>query len=471
MSGLSLRVPFPPVVLMTLIVASLLLFSAYLIAPPAVRLSLLACAGLLVMAVAFTSVELTLYLLIMSTMLSPELHLGGGGNAIGAAATLSRDITLRLDDILLAIISLTWLFRMVREQELGAVRKTPINQPILWYMIATTLATLIGFAAGRVGVSGFFFVLKYLEYFVLFYMVINQTHDDDVIKRYITVMLFTCFVVSLVGIAQIPSGERVSAPFEGEIGEPNTFGGYLMLMFAVTLGIFLDERNKKLRPLWVGLMIAIIVPLAFTESRSSYLAFVVMAGLFILLSEKKRLLIAGALVGLTLMPFVLPGNVINRVMFTFGQASQPGQIAVGGLHIDTSTSERMHAWGAVVSKDFPKRPLFGNGVTGGRFLDAQYPRVLSETGIIGLITFIWFLRRIWTLLRQCHREIVDDRIKGAALGTLCGFGGLLFHAIGSNSFTIVRIMEPFMILLGLMLAALLIQRQKNTDIPQAGEPA
>jgi len=469
MSGLSLRVPFPPAVLLTLAMASVLLSSAYLIAPPTVRLSLLACAGLMVVVVAFTSVELTLYLLMMSTILSPELQFGGGESTL-LSTTASRGITLRLDDILLTIISLTWLFRMALEKELGAVRKTPINQPIAWYMVATALATLLGFAAGRVGIFGFFFVIKYLEYFVLFYMVINQVYDDAAIRRYLAVMLFTCFIASLVGIAQIPSGERVSAPFEGEIGEPNTFGGYLMLMFSVTLGIFLNERNKKLHPLWASLMIVIIVPLAFTESRASYLAFMVMSGLFLLLSEHKLLISGGMLLGLVLVPVLLPGNVTQRVMFTFNQVRQPGQIEVGGLRIDTSTSDRLHAWERVLTKDFPKRPLFGNGVTGGRFLDAQYPRVLSETGIFGLITFIWFLRRIWTLLRQSYQEIVDDRIKGAALGTLCGFGGLLVHAIGSNSFIIVRIMEPFMILLGLMLAALLIQRQKNIVTPQASGP-
>ena len=353
-------------------------------------------------------------------------------------------------------------------KDLGTVRKTPINKPIAWYWLATAFATLAGFYAGRVGAYGFFFVAKYLEYFVLFYMIVNQIHDEQSIRRYIKVMLFTCLVVSIVGIAQIPSGARVSAPFEGSEGEPNTFGGYLVLMFSVVLGIFLhvQDQGRRLRLALLGC--AILVPLAFTESRSSYLAFMASIALFILFARQKRLLITLCLVGLILVPVVVPQNVVQRVMYTFTQAPESGQISVGGMHIDTSTSERLRSWERVLKRDFPRHPLLGVGVTGGEFMDAQYPRVLSETGIIGLVLFLWFLQRIWVLLRRSYERLQDPVIKGAALGTLCGYGGLLFHAIGANSFIIVRIMEPFMILLGLLLAAMLVeQKDESISEPEA----
>jgi len=453
-------VPFPPTVLLTFVLTMLLLYAASLVAPDMIRGPLLLCAALMIIVVAFTSVELTLYLLIFSTLLSPELSVGGG--AVGQVGTTeSRGVTFRLDDILLTLICLTWLFRMAVYKELGSVRETPINQPVTWYWLSTFFATLIGFYSGNVGGYGFFFVLKYLEYFLLFYMVMNHLHDHETIKRFLMVMLFTCFVASLAGISQIPSGGRVSAPFEGVDGEPNTFGGYLMLMFSVVLGMFLYTPKGKRRTMLIALMGFILIPFAFTESRSSYLSFVIAMGLFILFSEKKRILIVGALVGLSLAPIVLPQNVINRVMYTFNQAEQAGQMSVGVVKIDTSTSERLKSWENVLTKSFPRNPFLGVGVTGGGFLDAQYPRVLLETGIIGLILFLWLLRRIWVLLRRCYAEIEDQDLKGVALGATCGFGGLLVHAIGANTFIIVRIMEPFMILIGLLFAALLVEEQKK----------
>ena len=444
-----------------------------MIAPDVVQGPLLLLGGLMVAVIAFSSVELTLYLLIFSTLLSPELMLGGGAPS-GAAdhavtTTASRGITLRLDDMLLTVICLTWLFRMAVYKELGLVRQTPINRPITWYWLVALAATIAGFYAGRVGAFGFFFVIKYLEYFVLFYMIINQINDLDSIKRYLHVMLLTCFIASVLGIAQIPSGLRVSAPFEGAEGEPNTFGGYLVLMFSVALGMFLYARSNKAKLLLGILILSILVPLAFTESRSSYLSFAMAVFLFILFAENKRLIIFVCLVGLTVAPFVLPKNVVDRVMYTFTQAEEHGQINVGGLRIDTSTSERLHAWQDVLSKSFPVHPLLGVGVTGGRFMDAQYPRVLAETGIIGLACFLWFLRRIWVLLREDYRRLRDPVLKGVALGTLCGYGGLLVHAIGANTFIIVRIMEPLMILLGLLLASRLVQQSDSEDVEDANQ--
>jgi len=459
----SVRLPIPPPVLLTLLLTTLLLLAGYLIAPQTMRLALLACAGLMVMLVAFTSVELTLYLLILSTLLSPELELGGApAPSEGVrSSTLGRGVTLRLDDLLLSVICLTWLFRMAASQGLGFIRKTPVNQPIVWYWMATVLATVAGFYAGRVGPSGFFFVLKYLEFFLIFYMIINQIHDEDAIHRYLMVMMFTCFVVALLGLAQIPGGERVSAPFEGEEGEPNSFGGYLVLMFGVALGLFLNEVDKMKRWRWGILLGMIVVPLAFTQSRSSYLAIVVTIGLFIVLSKHHRFLVGCALAGLVLAPVVVPQQVVDRIMFTFGQAQESGQITVGGAHIDTSTSDRLLQWERVLTKDFPKEPLLGYGVTGGRFMDAQYPRVLNESGLIGLVLFFWLLRRMWVLFSLCHKGLDNPEFRGMALGAQCAFGGLLVHAIGSNSFMIVRIMEPMMILLGLILAALLVQQEKE----------
>ncbi|MDX8397031.1 MAG: O-antigen ligase family protein [Mariprofundaceae bacterium] len=456
--------------MVTLVLTVLLLYAASILAPDLVKGPAMVLAGLMILLIAFTSIELTLYLLILSTLLSPELSFGASSNADLASGrvntTESRGVTLRLDDIFLSLVCLTWLFRMAIYKELGTMRATPINQPIAWYWSVTVLATLLGFFADRLGMYGFFFVIKYLEYFVLFYMIINHLHDHESIKRYLLMMLITCVAASLIGIAQLPAGGRVSAPFEGELGEPNTFGGYLVLMFSVVLGMFLHAKRGRRWYLLLFTLGVIVVPLAFTESRSSYLSFVVSMLFFIVLSKNKRLLFAGCLIALVALPFVLPQNVVNRVMFTFTQSEQQGQMDVGGMKIDTSTTERLKAWETVLTENFPEHPLLGVGVTGGPFLDAQYPRVLLETGMLGLCLFLWFLRRVWVLLRQCYSEIEDEVLKGASLGAICGFAGLLVHGIGANSFIIVRIMEPLMILIGLLTAALILDREAKSKPPE-----
>jgi len=437
------------------------------LAPELVKGPILLLAAVMIVIITFSSIELALYFLILATLLSPELTFGGathGELVSGQVSTsASRGVTIRLDDIMLTLISITWFFRIAIRNETGFLRYTPINQAAGLYWFAAAFSTMIAFFQSHVGMYGLFFVLKYLEYFVLFYIVVNHIHDEGIIKRMLIVMIFTCIVASFLGIAQVPQGLRVSAPFEGEQGEPNTFGGYLMFMFSILLGILLRTTNKKQRYTLFVMLGIIFIPFIFTESRSSYLSFLAAMMMFLFYSEKKRLLIFICLGSLALSPFVVPKSVVNRIMFTFNQAEQEGQLAVGGVKIDTSTTERLKSWDNVLNKSFPKHPIFGVGVTGGQFLDAQYPRVLLETGMVGLIFFIWFLRRIWVMLKKSSRDLKDPVMRGVALGAFCGYGGLLVHAIGANTFIIVRIMEPFMIILGLVFAMRMVEAKKEKE--------
>ncbi len=447
----------PGQVVMTLGLSALLLSAAFQIGPPGMRWPILVALGALVVVVAFVSLEVSLALLILSTLLSPEIQVGGGSGLHASTTTASRGVTLRVDDVLLALVTLSWMFRVAVRKELGLLRATPLNRPFLWYWAVSLFTTVLGAAAGRVGLMGYLFVFKYLEYFLLFFMVANYVHDARTARRFLVVMLFTCAAASLIGIAQIPQGVRVSAPFEGREGEPNTFGGYLVLMFAVTLGIFFEGDWPRT---WLlAVMGLILPPLAFTESRSSYLAFVVMMLAMFAYSRHKRVVALVLLAGMAVAPVALPKNVVQRIEYTFGQPPEEGQLELGGVRVDTSTSERLKSWQRVLTKAYPKHPILGVGVTGGFFLDAQYPRVLLESGMVGLVLFLWVLRRIWTTLRTCYRELEDPVLRGAALGTLAGFAGLLFHALGANTFIIVRIMEPLMILLGLVVGAWLAQKR------------
>ena len=120
-------------------------------------------------------------------------------------------------------------------------------------MAATAIATLIGYMTGTVaGFGGAFYVLKYVEYFIVYYMVVNNLIDRRQAWRLVTAAFLTAVIVSLIGMTQIPSGQRVSAPFEGKEGEPNTFGGYLLLLIAVAGGIALETARLRTRAIYLG---------------------------------------------------------------------------------------------------------------------------------------------------------------------------------------------------------------------------
>src|SRR5207244_312635 len=181
--------------------------------------------------VVFVKTELGLYLVIFSMLLSPEIATGPAGLAEG------RRVVIRTEDLILLVVAFSWLAKTAVNKELGLTLKTRLNRPIMWYVVVTAIATLLGYATGSVeGLGGFFYVLKYVEYFVVYFMVANNLSDRPQAWRLIGAAFLTAAIVSVIGAAQIPSGQRGSARFEGVEGEPNPLRGYLILRKAGRAG-------------------------------------------------------------------------------------------------------------------------------------------------------------------------------------------------------------------------------------------
>ncbi len=306
--------------------------------------------------------------------------------------------------------------------------------------------------AGRVNVlTGTLFVMKFIEYFLIYFMVVNNLRERRQFERFLLALLATAAISSLIGIFQISSGGRVSAPFEGSVGEPNTFGGYLVLMLAVVVALYFTSESLQRKYILAPLAVLIFIPLLFTLSRASYLALIPLAGGLLVFSQRRLLIACLFALSLALAPFLLPKAVADRVLYTFTQPIHPDQAQVGGVRLDTSTSARLRSFKQVVFVDWPKHPVFGYGVTGHRFLDSQYLRVLVETGLVGFLAFLWLQVSLFRHARDVLRKTQDPLFKGVALGFLAGFMGLIAHSIGTNTFIIVRIMEPFWFLAAMVM--------------------
>jgi O-antigen ligase len=427
-----------------------------------------ALAAVVLFALVFVRTDFGLYVVVFSMLLSPEFGASGGGIAEG------RTIMVRSEDFILIVIGLAWLAKTAVNKELGIVAKTPLNRPILFYIVANVVATLLGVLWGSVnGISGFFYVLKYVEYFVVYYMIVNNVSDRDHARRLVIAAFLTAAIVSLVGIAQIPSGERVSAPFEGEVGEPNTFGGYLLLMMAIAGGIALETHRLRLRVICVALIGLMALPFAFTLSRASYLGMVPAFLVLAWFTRQRRFMVGLVLLVVVCSPlliFAAPSAVTQRILYTFEPEKGQATVRLGRLAFDPSTSARLISFQTAL-EGFIRRPIFGYGVTGFAFMDAQYARVLVETGLVGLAAF---LSLVWAVLRSgasAFQSLREPEDRGIALGFLAGTVGLLVHAIGSNTFIIVRIMEPFWFFAGIVMMLPLLERDELALRASPASPA
>ena len=467
-----MRTTTADIALKLLIPTALLIVAAFFLSTGLLQIPqyyILAGVGIIaILVISFLSPEIGLYILILSMLLSPEILVG----EVGGRGTLNRGITLRLDDILIAVIALSYFARTTLDRDLGLFQRTPLNKPIFLYGSIIIIFTIWGFMSGRVEAkSGFFFTLKLIEYFFIYFMTVNIIRDRDQARKLFMVLIVTCILVSVYGIAQIPAGGRVTAPFEGAHPEPNTFGGYLVFMLSLIISIAFTHDDRWVRRGMLALTF-ITIPLLFSMSRSSMVALVAMYLALLALSPRRTGLILGLIILVLLGPAIIPKKVQERVTYTWDQpySRHPLQVEVFGILLDTSTSQRVVAYRRA-GKDWLKHPIFGYGVTGYRFLDAQIPRVLVETGLIGLGAFLWLLVSIFRVGYRTFKEAKSPLFRGIGLGLTVGVFTLAAHSLGTNTFIIVRIMEPFWLTTGIVVRLLEIEAEEEEQAALMPSPS
>lgn len=409
--------------------------------------------------ISFVNAELALIFLIFSMLLSPELIMGEAGR---------REVMIRADDVFLGVVILGWFARMALDKDLALFKGTPLNGPIAGYIAMCLISTLYSAVLGRLSfLTGFFFTLKYIEYFLLFFMVVNVIQSKVQIKRFVYMMFFVFVLISIYAWLQRASGiQRVSTPFEGQSGEANTLGGYLVFMIMLALGILFNIREKYTR-FFLGVSVCLALPaLMFTLSRGSWIAFIPAATVLFVLSRKGKLMMTVLLLfTFCFAAWIFPREVKERFAYTFEEQVEYDFLGKR-ITLDESAAARIEAW--VLGIDRWKRsPVIGHGVgSPGPIVDNQYTRTLTETGTIGFILFsVIILRLLGVTYYVIRKREEDDFYHGLACGFYAGIVGLLFHSLSAASFIIIRIIEPFWFVAAIIVALprILQEEEKQTD--------
>lgn len=386
----------------------------------------------------FINIRIGFALVIFAFLLSPEINL---------PFTKFRDFTIRTEDTLLIVLVLAWLGRLAMGLQRHFIINTPLNIPILLIVVWNIICSWRAISAGMVDARFCILTnLKYIEYYLIFFLVVNNLNNLKEVKFLFSLLLVVALIVGIYAIFQIPKTEiftenRLTAPFEGQ-PEPTTLGAYLAIFFVIALSNFIYAKPSFIKKLSTLLIILLPFPIMFTFSRSTYLA-VIVSILFLSIISKRKWLIFLIITFIILSPFILPKPVIDRVLYNFSDPRYFG-------FLDPSAAERIlvydKAW------DYIKNyTIFGGGVTvGGGILDNHYSRVIIETGLIGFVLFIWLMFRLIKTGILLFKKTQEGWIKGLAIGFVIIVFGLLVHCLGSISFYIVRIAEPFWALAALV---------------------
>jgi len=216
----------------------------------------------------------------------------------------------------------------------------------------------------------------------------------------------------------------------GYAGE-NGLGAYEAQMSVFFLGL-LPILKKRWQKLGILLVIGLSVYcLLFSFSRGAYLGLA--AGmLFLGFTRQRKLLLLMLLVAIG-WETVVPNAVRERIGMTY----QPGDFAQQG-RFDDSAEERLTLWDDAL-ETVRSRPVTGTGFFTYSIMHSKstyhdthnyYMKTLVETGIIGMLLFVWFMGKMFRFGYSLRREASDPFL--SAVGH--GFAAMIVCATVVNFF-------------------------------------
>ncbi|MDP4093043.1 MAG: O-antigen ligase family protein [Bacillota bacterium] len=176
------------------------------------------------------------------------------------------------------------------------------------------------------------------------------------------------------------------------MGNPNNYAEYLILALPFYGAAFFNTRQKGWRALIVLLALLPLSNLLLTNSRGSWIAFVVLFMVYVFLKNRKLIPIL-LVIGIVMIPFI-PASIIKRIS-TVGK--------------DSSSELRLIIWKSSYKmlKDFWVTGI-GKGSAPFISLFQHYNITITppahshmlplviwlESGIAGILSFLWMLARI-----------------------------------------------------------------------------
>lgn len=332
-----------------------------------------------------------------------------------------------------------------------------IELPAFLFLGWAMLSTL--FTGAEAAVLGTW--VRYAAYIVLVYAVAAIATDKGRLRAMSWILALSGTATTLYAFYQWMNPrefigmwglyEGVATRVFSTFGNPNFYAEYLVILIAVSLGLFFTERGY-LRTTASVLLALQVIALLLTFTRGSWVALAIGLAITLLLIDYRLLL-----------PFVFGGAAVASVI--------PGVLErfLSLFNLEGSSGFRLGLW-RIAGDAMAERPLFGIGA--GRFYDAftevvmtnpehtigylfvgahqSYFQLAAEIGIIGGIFFAW------TALRACrmgffyNSRIEDDRTARLWNASLsAGIIAFAFNGLTSNAFQHPQAAVFFFVLLGM----------------------
>jgi putative inorganic carbon (HCO3(-)) transporter len=327
-------------------------------------------------------------------------------------------------------------------------------------------------------------LLFYFTAFLFVYIITADITSKERLMKlcgfiYLAVIITSLYAIyqRFVGVAvsesltDLATNKGVPGRVYSTLDNPNNYAEFLVIMTPLAAMFAVNVNKIRLRvPLCMGIVFP-AVALLMTYSRSGWISVVIACVVFVYYANKK-LIPAFFLLCVIAFPF-LPDSVMVRIASLFNPE-------------DTSNLYRTYIWeGALrIVRDYwytgiglgPESfayvyPDYANPLAevGAPHSHMVYLELIVELGVLGFITFMWYMLRLWIDTTRSLLRCPDRKVQLFQIACIASLVGIAFTFWVEYVWYYPRTFFAYFILAGISCAAIRISQQETLRVSAPSE--
>lgn len=351
-----------------------------------------------------------------------------------------------------------------------------IDFTLVMFAITIAISTIVTFF------ESLNFLAFYITCFVLVLAIVSFLKTEKSLKVFIKMMLIGVFIMGLYGMWQVvtdavafdPSltsveqSEGLPGRIYSTMGNPNNYAEILIMTLPFFVAVIMNSKSFLKKIFYLVMALPPLLSLFYTGSRSGWIGLVVSIVVFTFFVQK-RLIPFIVIGGIMMIPF-LPSHVYYRLLTIFNTEG------------DTSTQYRVE----ILQTAFPmlkEHAIWGTGLGTDVFMrvvqnyyqytkatplhtHVLYLQIWIEAGIVGIISFMWFMYRTIKSAIICMRDSTRE-MKNILIAGVSALVGILTIGIVEYIWYYPRVMVTFWVIISILLAGVSIVFNKNRKLSES----
>ncbi len=336
---------------------------------------------------------------------------------------------------------------------------TPIDIPMLLFIVVNLFILLVNTTYIEVGLEGFRAVTTNLLWFFLVFSLIK---DDKGAKKVLPFIISATLLIALFGIYQYITGVEMPASWVDSaeqgvrtrafsvVQSPNVLGTIMTLVSMISLGLFFYEKKVINKIFYAGSFLIMVACLVFTLSRGAWIGFALAILVFVIIKDKRFILPIAAL-GIIVILFVpaISSRVLYMISPEYLFSSLTGGRAMRWIDGFAIFQENwlvgvgLGHFGGAVAMHYPY--YFPEAF----YMDNYFLKVAVESGVLGFLSFFTLITVTLGSIFKHTKLAKGTKEYNILLGIFSGLFGVSIHCFFENIFEV-----PGMIVLYWMIVAI-----------------